>query len=239
MIRLIKSSRYFLSHHRNGFRMLALGLLLMAGAIAVWAQSGAGRIQGVVLDSTGAAIPNAQVVIRNGATGQEYKTDTNATGFYTAPSLFTGSYSLTVNASGMAEYKVTIQLNAGQTAVVNPQLNLATVSQQVTVAADVISLASYNDQTVSTTLELDRINDLPSMAETSLLSWARQPPVSRDRWPTETRVPVPSNSSRTVLCCRSAIWAIPRPCRIRTPFRKFVWKRTTPAPNSTGRQPPF
>ena len=113
------------------------------------------------MDSTGSAVPNASVDIKNVGTGEEYKTTTNSTGFYSAPSLFAGNYTITVHAQGMAEYAGKIELNVGETAVVNPQLKVGSVSQQVTVAGDVTPLVTYNDQTVSTTLEYKRVNQLP------------------------------------------------------------------------------
>lgn len=142
------------------FAMVAVvGIAMCCPSVA--AQNGAGRIQGTVTDSVEAVIPNATIVIRNGATGQEYRTISNATGFYTAPSLFTGSYLLTVDAPGMAQYEVKVELNAGQTAVIDPHLKVATATEKVTVAADMTTLATYSDQTVSTTLEFNRINQLP------------------------------------------------------------------------------
>ncbi len=68
----------------------------------VLAQSGAGAIQGTVSDSTGAVIAQANVHVVNKATGVAVDTTTNEVGFYVVPSLFVGSYEVTVQAQGMS-----------------------------------------------------------------------------------------------------------------------------------------
>ncbi len=138
---------------------IAIGMLF--ASLSAWAQSGAGRIQGTITDASGSVIPNAAISFKNIATGEEYRTNSNSTGFYSAPSLIAGNYTITIDVPGMAEYQGKIELYVGQTVVVDPKLTTATVTQQVTVAADVVSLATYSDQTVSTTLESNRINQLP------------------------------------------------------------------------------
>lgn len=143
------------------FSVVLLTLFLFSMAHMLFAQSGAGSIQGTVKDISGASIPNAVVVARNTDTGQEAKTSSNAQGFFILPSLFTGNYTLSITSAGLAKFVGNIALRVGQTAVVDPHLNIETVSQQVSVTGDITPLASYNDQTISTTLENSRINQLP------------------------------------------------------------------------------
>lgn len=124
-------------------------------------QSGAGSIQGTVTDPSGAAVANAKIVVREATTGKEFSTKTNGVGFYSAPSLFAGDYTLTVTTEGLSEYLAKITLRVGQTATLDPKLAIASVSQQVVVVGDVTPLATYDNPTVSTTLENSRINQLP------------------------------------------------------------------------------
>jgi len=49
-----------------------LGLLLFAGAL--WSQTGTTSLRGTVTDKTGAAVPNANITLRNPARGVERST---------------------------------------------------------------------------------------------------------------------------------------------------------------------
>ncbi|MBO0799163.1 MAG: carboxypeptidase regulatory-like domain-containing protein, partial [Blastocatellia bacterium] len=69
-------------------------LLVFAGSMA--AQSTLGTITGLVVDRTGAVIPNAVVVATNTATGTKAQTVSSATGNYVIPSLQVGTYEINV-----------------------------------------------------------------------------------------------------------------------------------------------
>ncbi|MDR3724336.1 MAG: carboxypeptidase-like regulatory domain-containing protein [Terracidiphilus sp.] len=125
------------------------------------AQSGAGSIQGTISDPTGAVIPGASIHVVNQATGVSLDTKSNGVGFFQVPSLFTGTYSMTVTAPRMKAYKRTLELLVGQTAVINAVLATGEVTQQVEVQADTVQLTTVDTGTVSSTLENDRINQLP------------------------------------------------------------------------------
>ncbi len=149
-----------------GARRSVLPALVMASAFFIAssysvAQSGAGSIQGSVHDATNAAIPNATIVVTNTATGTEQRTTANGTGFYAVPSLFAGRYAITAQAAGMAEWKASLTLEVGQTATLDPVLQVSGVNTQVTVVGDQTSLITYNSQTVATDLERQRIEQLP------------------------------------------------------------------------------
>jgi len=77
--------------------------LLLHSAIA---QTGSGTIQGVVQDVTGALIPGAQVTAVHRATGREYRTISNASGFYTFPPSQPGDYRIVAGTPGMEKWKV-------------------------------------------------------------------------------------------------------------------------------------
>src|SRR6266704_4410488 len=81
--------------------VLAAALFLPGGLLA---QSGAGSIQGTIQDATSAAIPGCQVHIVNQGTGVTNDTTSNSSGFYSAPGLFAGNYTLTFSAAGMKKY---------------------------------------------------------------------------------------------------------------------------------------
>jgi len=142
--------------------LLVLGLHLPLAL----AQSGAGSIQGTVTDPTGAVLPGAKIHVVNNATGVASDTQSNGVGFYQVPSLFTGSYTVTVTAPEMKTYKTAVEVLVDQHAVVNPVLAAGSVTQQVEVAADVVQLTTTENGTIASTLENARINQLPMNGRT-------------------------------------------------------------------------
>jgi len=71
--------------------MYRFALVIFALALPLAAQQG---ILGNVTDATGAAVPGAAIRILNTGTGAILPTTTNNEGFYTAPSLPVGGYTV-------------------------------------------------------------------------------------------------------------------------------------------------
>jgi hypothetical protein len=146
----------------NGSVLALAGLLILSiCSSTARAQSGAGSIQGTVADSTGAVVPGATIHVVNDATRVAVDTKSSNVGFYQVPSLFTGRYVVTVTASGFKTYTTTVELQVAQTAVINPMLSAGSVTQQVVVASNVVQLTTTDSGTISSTLESNRINQLP------------------------------------------------------------------------------
>ena len=117
--------------------MLVMSGLLLEPAVSR-AQVTTGTILGTVVDHTGAAVPDATVSIKETAKGtsQQYKTDAN--GSYYVPFLIPGTYSVTIEKRGFkAALHDNIILKVDQKQVVDFSLDLAEVSQTVTVTAAV------------------------------------------------------------------------------------------------------
>jgi hypothetical protein len=126
-----------------------------------FAQSGAGSIQGTIQDATTASIPNCTVHVVNESTRVAYDTTSNEFGFYTVPGLFAGDYSVTFSAAGMKKYQTSVALQNAQNLVLNPKLAVGDVAEQVTVSTNSVQLATYDSGTVSTHLDMQRMNQLP------------------------------------------------------------------------------
>jgi hypothetical protein len=133
-------------------------LLLPAG---LFAQSGAGSIQGTVQDSTGAAVPNCTIQVLNQSTGVTLSSTTNNAGAYAVPGVFAGNYTVTFSAAGMKKYQSTIALQDAQNAILSPKLTVGDVTEQVTVSGESVQLATYDSGTVSSQLDYKRIDQLP------------------------------------------------------------------------------
>ena len=140
---------------------LALIMALFSLPASMLAQSGAGAIQGTVQDSTGAAVPNSAVHIVNQATAVTNDTTTNGTGFYAVPGLFAGTYTITFTSPGMKKYQTSVELQNAKVVVLDAKLAVGEVTEQVTVSAETVQLATYDSGVVSTQLDASRINQLP------------------------------------------------------------------------------
>jgi hypothetical protein len=160
----MKSLARYLTHTlRKNVPILAIAVVLgmaMCCSSAI-AQSGAGLIQGTVADATGAVIQQASIHVVNLATNVAADTKSNAVGFYQVPSLFTGMYTVTITAPHMKTYKTSIELLVNQHAVINASLTAGSVTQQVEVLANIVQLTTNDSGTIASTLENQRINQLP------------------------------------------------------------------------------
>src|SRR5947207_591003 len=102
------------------------------------AQLTTGQIAGMVTDSQGLGVPAARVHIRHASTGESFDLRSNESGAYLARALPLGDYSITVEANGFKSVtRSGIQLTANQVARVDFTLEVGTVSDTVTVSADV------------------------------------------------------------------------------------------------------
>src|SRR5665213_784650 len=79
-------------------------LLTLCVAAALFAQSDVGTVTGFIRDPTGAVIPNAKVVVKSEATGQEHPVTADASGHYTVTNLAPGSYTMTAEAPGFKRF---------------------------------------------------------------------------------------------------------------------------------------
>jgi len=79
--------------------LLCVGAGLLGCAPAL-AQNVFGTVLGTVTDPSGAAVPGASVAVTNKSTGETFRTQSNATGYYEYPYLKPGVYDVAVSASG-------------------------------------------------------------------------------------------------------------------------------------------
>lgn len=86
------------------------------------AQQAEATLSGKVTDSSGAALPNAKVSVRNVETGQAAEVQTEGTGTYNLPRLAPGDYELTVSEKGFTVNTGKVTLTAGATLTYNATL---------------------------------------------------------------------------------------------------------------------
>jgi hypothetical protein len=153
--------------------IFTLGLILTANG---WAQSDRGAIAGSVLDSSGAAVSGAAIVITGADTGNTYKTTSTAEGVYRVSDIQIGRYDVTATAQGfkVSQQKgVVVQINT--VAALNITLVPGDVKEEVTVLADAPTLETESSD-VGTVVGDKQIHDLPlSLGATGQSGGVRSP----------------------------------------------------------------
>lgn len=116
--------------------ILASMLLVVMGQYDLRAQGFSSSIQGSVVDASGAMVPGTDVKLTNVQTGVVLKTQTDAAGSYSFPSILIGLYSLQFSKQGFADYAITqFNVQVGLRATENATLSIASTAQTVTVEA--------------------------------------------------------------------------------------------------------
>jgi hypothetical protein len=161
------------------FRLIpALALCLTVAALAHAQGSTTASLSGTVVDTTGALLPGADVVVKNVATGSEYRAVSGRNGAFSIPALHAGTYSVTVSLSG---FKTTVlndvKLNAAVPATVRATLEVGRLEESVTVeaAGDIVQTQAT---AVSTTIDVNQITKVPVTSRNTLDFIVLQPGVS-------------------------------------------------------------
>jgi len=140
MVREIDSKKFTVAI----FTCTALAFVLLM-SVRVYAQVSGATMTGTVSDASAAVIPNAQISIKNVATGEVRDVTTDTAGFYSAPNLLPGSYEVTVSAPGFSTVvRSGISLTVGAQQLLNITMNVGQVSQklEVTGQAPTVQLAT-------------------------------------------------------------------------------------------------
>jgi hypothetical protein len=142
------------------FHIPSLLAVIGTTAAVAYGQSTA-TLTGIVADSTGAVIPNAQVVIHSLGTGQDRTLVTDSAGLYAAPSLQPGDYSLKVTASGFGTTSIPkLTLNVSESVTENVKLNVASTGETVQVT-DAAPLVESETISVGQVIDARTVQELP------------------------------------------------------------------------------
>jgi hypothetical protein len=137
-----------------------VALLALLSTAQLLAQVERASVSGIISDKTGAAMPGARVGAENLSTGVKASTVTNGSGNYYL-SLLPGDYKITVAHEGFATSVVPkLKLSVAQDAAVSLALEVSSVQQQVTVV-DVAPLVDQETAGLGTTIESEKISELP------------------------------------------------------------------------------
>ena len=140
--------------------MRSLGLLLPLCTLVLWAQVTA-SISGRVEDATGAGIGGATITVKNLETGATRVVNTGESGNFRVLSLPVGRQEVKVEKTGFKEaVRTGINLEVGQEAVVNLQLQVGEFAQQVIVSAEA-PVVNTTTASVSGVVGEREVKDLP------------------------------------------------------------------------------
>ena len=150
-------------HARTGFIVLtALFLIFVRGMDTSAQVSKVGAtVEGTVRDSSGGAISNAKVALRNTETNQMRTVATDDRGAFHAGELPAGTYEVRIEYPAFAPYRLAgVGLPLGATVHLNIVLVLASASSEVTVNAQPSSIDPSQTSVVSS-VDKERIEELP------------------------------------------------------------------------------
>ncbi len=140
---------------------IGLALLFVLSASPAHAQVVGATLSGTVNDTSGAAIPNAQVSVKNVATGTTREVTTDASGFYSLPNLIPGGYEVSYTAKGFkTQVSSGVNLTVGAQQVLNASLSVGDVTEKVVVTGDapIVELAS---SAISGQVSASTVRELP------------------------------------------------------------------------------
>jgi outer membrane receptor protein involved in Fe transport len=144
-------------------RVLSLTILALICANTAFPQTagGYGGLTGVAIDASGAAVPNAEVLVDNPLLGLHRKLTTTDGGIFNAPALVPSSgYQVTINASGFTPYQNRdITILVGQNVNIKAALQVASSSARVDVVATAPPVEMKTD--VSQNVTQSQIDNLP------------------------------------------------------------------------------
>jgi hypothetical protein len=147
----------------NGvFRIASLiACVILAGTTPVLGQGALGTLNGLVLDQGDAVLPGATITATNIATNVTRTTVTNSEGLYNLPALDPGVYTIQAELSGFAtSTRIGVTLAVNQTLTVDLKLELAGVSENITVAG-ASPLIEVTQSLVSSTIRTREVENLP------------------------------------------------------------------------------
>ena len=156
-------------------RFLVVTALLFFACHSLCAQTNNGGITGSILDSSGAAIADAQVVATGVETRTAYTTTSTSTGAYRFGNLVLGAYNLTVTAKGFKTAEVTgvvVQINS--VASLDITLQPGEVKETLTVVADAPRIQTETSE-IGTVVGAKEILELPLSLNATSQSFLRSP----------------------------------------------------------------
>src|SRR5277367_1241109 len=140
---------------------LAVIVLFVCGVS--FAQVDTGTVGGTVTDSSNAVVAGATVTLRSLQTDVKRTVESSANGSYTVTGLSTGTYEVTVNASGFQPFTSKVEVTVGGHATVDATLSVSTATTQVEVIGEGGTQVNTQTQELSQVVSQQQVSQLPSL----------------------------------------------------------------------------
>jgi outer membrane receptor protein involved in Fe transport len=141
-------------------------LLIAFAALAVFAVTVAGQVTGgavtgTVLDPNGGTVVGATVLLHDKTRGQDHTAETTSAGSYSFPNVQTGTYTMTVTATGFSKATGEVIVSLNQTATANVTLTVASATAVVNVTSETESIVQTDTSQMGETFKTRQFQDLP------------------------------------------------------------------------------
>src|SRR5713101_3601301 len=147
------------------FFLAGLYLVLFNFSAAVNAQNvTTGTVIGTVTDPSGAAVPDAAVVLRNKATNSQATQNSNSAGQYTFANVAPGEYQVTVKKAAFRTADVaTLTVDVAKSYTLDFKMELGQVAEVVQVEAGARVELQTTDATVGNVLSVSELQHFPAL----------------------------------------------------------------------------
>jgi hypothetical protein len=140
----------------------AVLILTILFSIPTRAQVSGATLSGTITDPSGSVVGQAELVVKNVATGVTTKVTTNSEGFYTAANLLPGEYSVTIAAPGFTtEERTGILLTVGAQQVFDLALHVAGASKEMIIVTAEAPAVQLNSSDISAVVNATTVRELP------------------------------------------------------------------------------
>jgi Carboxypeptidase regulatory-like domain len=149
--------------------LILAGILFSLASTAAFAQSTNGSITIQTMDATKALLPGTHLVLRDNDTGITREGTTLSSGAFTFEALPPSNYHLSVEHAGFTTVTYDrILVQAGVATPLNILMKVGSPTQEVNVSAVSVPVIDVSSNTLSTSLNLEEVNNLP-VANRSLI----------------------------------------------------------------------
>jgi hypothetical protein len=150
-----------MSSRRFYAAVLSLGVLLLMPSLYLRAQSTYGSVAGSVVDSSGAAVTDANIALTNLGTSEKRTQSSGSDGLFTFVNLFPGQYRIDVEKPGFKHFvRTPVTVEVQQTSHIEATLQVGEVSQVVEVNAET-PLLQAETSSLGTVVDTRAANELP------------------------------------------------------------------------------
>jgi hypothetical protein len=130
--------------------------------LAAVGQSTRGSLSGLIKDATGAALSGATVIAKHLATNVEFRSESDAQGAFTLPSLPVGLYNVSVEAAGFKRAEIQeVVIEVSTPTKLNVALEIGQVSEAVVISGESQEIVNTTSATLTNVINTRQVVDLP------------------------------------------------------------------------------